>query len=95
MKKGVIEIADLLIVNKTDGDNIQRAELARTGYQRVLHYLQPATQLDDPLHHLLPPSFPKPSPPSGRPSKNSPRPPAGPAPTPPAANSSPSRGCTP
>jgi LAO/AO transport system kinase len=43
MKKGVIEIADLLAVNKADGDNQARAKLACTGYRRVLNYLQPAT----------------------------------------------------
>jgi LAO/AO transport system kinase len=43
MKKGVIEIADLLAVNKADGDNIAPAKLASTGYNRVLHFLQPAT----------------------------------------------------
>jgi LAO/AO transport system kinase len=43
MKKGVIEIADLLAVNKADGDNVSRANLASTEYKRVLHFLQPAT----------------------------------------------------
>ncbi len=43
MKKGVIEIADLLSVNKADGDNIQRAKLASAEYNRVLGFLQPAT----------------------------------------------------
>lgn len=43
MKKGVIEIADLLAVNKADGDNVQRARLASAEYNRVLHFLQPAT----------------------------------------------------
>jgi LAO/AO transport system kinase len=43
MKKGVIEIADLLAVNKADGDNINRTKLACTEYNRVLHFLQPAT----------------------------------------------------
>ncbi len=43
MKKGVIEIADLLAVNKADGDNVQRAKLACTEYRRVLNFLQPAT----------------------------------------------------
>lgn len=43
MKKGVIEIADLLTINKADGDNIQRAKLACAQYSRVLHFLQPAT----------------------------------------------------
>lgn len=43
MKKGVIEIADLLAVNKADGDNVTRANRASTEYKRVLHFLQPAT----------------------------------------------------
>jgi len=43
MKKGVIEIADLLAVNKADGDNITRTKLACAEYNRVLHFLQPAT----------------------------------------------------
>ena len=43
MKKGVIEIADLLAVNKADGDNVQHAKLACAEYDRVLRFLQPAT----------------------------------------------------
>ncbi len=43
MKKGVIEIADLLAVNKADGDNVQKAKLASAEYRRVLNILQPAT----------------------------------------------------
>ena len=43
MKKGVIEIADLLAVNKADGDNVTRANLASAEYNRVLRFLQPAT----------------------------------------------------
>lgn len=43
MKKGVIEIADLLAVNKADGDNQSRAKLAAAEYRRVLDFLQPAT----------------------------------------------------
>lgn len=43
MKKGVIEIADLLAVNKADGDNVRAAKLACTEYRRVLGFLQPAT----------------------------------------------------
>ncbi len=41
IKRGVIEIADALLINKTDGDNKQRAELAKTEYSTALHYLQP------------------------------------------------------
>lgn len=43
MKKGVIEIADLLAVNKADGENAQRARLACNEYRRVLGFLQEAT----------------------------------------------------
>jgi LAO/AO transport system kinase len=43
MKKGVIEIADLLAVNKADGDNVQNAKLACAEYNRVLNFLHPAT----------------------------------------------------
>lgn len=43
MKKGVIEIADLLAVNKADGDNVRAAKLACTEYRRVLGFLQAAT----------------------------------------------------
>lgn len=43
IKKGVIEIADALLINKADGENKQRAMVAKAEYNRVLHYLQPAT----------------------------------------------------
>lgn len=43
MKKGVIEIADLLAVNKADGANLQPARLAAAEYGRVLEFLLPAT----------------------------------------------------
>lgn len=43
IKKGVIETADAILVNKADGDNKQRALAARAEYEQVLHYLRPAT----------------------------------------------------
>ena len=39
IKKGIIELADLLVVNKADGDNKPRAEAARLEFSRALHYL--------------------------------------------------------
>jgi LAO/AO transport system kinase len=39
MKKGIIELADLLVVNKADGDNRARAEAARLEFTRALQYL--------------------------------------------------------
>ena len=44
LKKGVIEIADAILINKADGDNIRAANLARAEYERALHYLQPVTR---------------------------------------------------
>lgn len=44
IKKGVIELADAIVINKADGDNAQPAELSRTEYERALHYLRPATE---------------------------------------------------
>ncbi|MDQ8180114.1 methylmalonyl Co-A mutase-associated GTPase MeaB [Pelagicoccus sp. SDUM812005] len=44
IKKGVIEMADAIVVNKSDGDNVQRAKVARGEYARVLHHLHPFTK---------------------------------------------------
>jgi len=43
IKKGVMELADAVLINKADGDNKIRALAAREDYARVLRYLQPAT----------------------------------------------------
>ncbi|MBC2605665.1 methylmalonyl Co-A mutase-associated GTPase MeaB [Pelagicoccus albus] len=44
IKKGVIEMADAIVVNKSDGDNVQRTKVARGEYARVLHHLHPYTE---------------------------------------------------
>ena len=44
IKKGVVEIADAILINKADGENKVRAEAARAEYNRALHYLTPATE---------------------------------------------------
>ena len=41
IKKGVLEVADAIVINKADGDNINKAELARKEYQAALHMLMP------------------------------------------------------
>ncbi len=41
IKKGILELADILSVNKADGDNKARAEAARREFSRALHYLSP------------------------------------------------------
>jgi LAO/AO transport system kinase len=43
IKKGVIELADAIVVNKADGDNRLRAERAKVEYSRVVQYLHPFT----------------------------------------------------
>lgn len=43
IKKGLIELADAILVNKADGANALPAERARGEFSRVLHLLQPAT----------------------------------------------------
>ena len=43
IKKGVLELADLVAVNKADGDAIQRAEIAAGDYRHALHLMAPAT----------------------------------------------------
>lgn len=44
IKKGIMELADALVVNKADGDNKIRANAAKADYNRALHYLAPATK---------------------------------------------------
>ncbi len=41
IKKGVLEVADAIVINKADGDNLLRAEIARKEYQTALHMLMP------------------------------------------------------
>jgi LAO/AO transport system kinase len=44
IKKGVVELADAIFINKADGKNKIAANAARAEYNRALHYLTPATQ---------------------------------------------------
>ncbi|MEZ5185010.1 MAG: methylmalonyl Co-A mutase-associated GTPase MeaB [Candidatus Nanopelagicales bacterium] len=43
IKRGVLELADLIAVNKADGDNIKRARLAAADYRRAIHLMTPAS----------------------------------------------------
>lgn len=43
MKKGIMELADAIVVNKADGDNIPLARKTKREYNQVLHFLTPAT----------------------------------------------------
>lgn len=44
MKKGVLEIADAILINKADGDNKIKALSAKEEYNQILHYLPQATK---------------------------------------------------
>lgn len=48
IKKGIIEIADALAVNKCDGDNVQRAERAAAEYRSALRLFRHQTPTWDP-----------------------------------------------
>ncbi len=41
LKKGVVELADMIAVNKADGDNLGRAKAAAAEYRAALHILAP------------------------------------------------------
>jgi LAO/AO transport system kinase len=41
IKKGVVELADMIAVNKADGDNVRRAKQAAGEYRAALHILTP------------------------------------------------------
>lgn len=42
IKKGIIELADMIAINKADGDNIKRAETAANEYRGALQIFTPA-----------------------------------------------------
>jgi LAO/AO transport system kinase len=41
LKKGLVELADMIAVNKADGDNMPRAKAAAAEYRAALHILTP------------------------------------------------------
>ena len=41
IKRGIMEMADAIAINKADGDNIARAEMARVQYMNALHLFPP------------------------------------------------------
>src|SRR6478736_6440640 len=41
IKKGLVELADMIAVNKADGDNLKRATTAAAEYRAALHILNP------------------------------------------------------
>jgi LAO/AO transport system kinase len=43
LKKGIVELADMVAVNKADGDNIARAKIAAAEYRAALNILKPVS----------------------------------------------------
>jgi LAO/AO transport system kinase len=43
IKKGVLELADAVAINKADGDNVEKAGKARKDYETALRLLRPAS----------------------------------------------------
>ncbi|MDR1415696.1 MAG: methylmalonyl Co-A mutase-associated GTPase MeaB [Odoribacteraceae bacterium] len=41
IKRGIMEMADLIVINKADGNNVERAELAKAQLQNALHLFPP------------------------------------------------------
>jgi len=37
IKKGIMEMADMVVINKADGDNVKKSEMAKLQYQNALH----------------------------------------------------------
>lgn len=44
IKKGSVELADALVINKADSGNEKRAESTRQSYEMAIHYILPATE---------------------------------------------------
>jgi LAO/AO transport system kinase len=44
IKKGLVELADMIAINKADGDNIKRANHAAADYRSALHILAPRSE---------------------------------------------------
>jgi len=38
IKRGIVELADAIAINKADGDNLKRAKLAKVEFDRALHF---------------------------------------------------------
>jgi LAO/AO transport system kinase len=58
IKRGIMEMADAIVINKADGDNVKKAELAKVEFSRALHLYpekesgwQPKVSLCSALHN--------------------------------------------
>lgn len=44
IKKGIMELADAIVVNKADSDNLERAKVTQGEYERMVEFIRPATE---------------------------------------------------
>lgn len=44
IKKGIMELADAIVVNKADGDNLPKAIVTQGEYERMIEFIRPATE---------------------------------------------------
>lgn len=44
IKKGLVELADMIAINKADGDNVKRANITAADYRGALHILAPRSE---------------------------------------------------
>jgi LAO/AO transport system kinase len=49
IKRGIMEMADAIVINKADGDNVRKAELAAMEYKNALHLFPPSPSGWSPL----------------------------------------------
>jgi len=49
IKRGIMEMADMIVINKADGDNIIKAQLAKTEYTNALHLFPPTDSAWKPI----------------------------------------------
>jgi LAO/AO transport system kinase len=50
IKRGIMEMADAIVINKADGDNIRKQNYAKAEFNRTLH-LFPAKKIRLDTHH--------------------------------------------
>jgi LAO/AO transport system kinase len=48
IKKGVLELADAIAINKADGNNIENAKIAQMEYEKALNLLTPSSKIWSP-----------------------------------------------
>lgn len=51
IKRGIMEMADIVVINKADNENLNEAKKAKTEYQTALHYLPPSESMWQPKVH--------------------------------------------